>query len=238
LHRSKLSQRQPQPAPVHSSELRMTKIKAETNARRSANFAFAAFLFALFGWINLEILMLGLYLSITAYRRHQTWWVTLAPSASESAPQSLLGGRRSIGPRFRGEEPASSHPTSRFMDALDALRGPATFQIAVAKVRNCSFEPVASAGRVQGLRWWHGISAGRLCHDIALEPLCAHSSKLFSSRRLTATAAFCRARERTAASVSLACVDTAKTFCSTMPLFSRCCQHDKKKAPKIRGLGR
>jgi hypothetical protein len=81
----------------------MADIKAETTARRAANFGFAALFFALLGWINLELLMLmnsssirgqlltcslGLYLSVSAYRKYQTWWLPIARSAPETKLRS------------------------------------------------------------------------------------------------------------------------------------------------------
>lgn len=78
----------------------MTNAEAEKTSRTAANFGFAALLFALWGWVNLEILMLtnkagvrgqlltcalGLYLSVSAYRRSRIWWAPTARSAPPSA---------------------------------------------------------------------------------------------------------------------------------------------------------
>jgi hypothetical protein len=80
----------------------MTGTRAETNARTAANFAFGALLFALFGWMNLEVLLLansrnagghvlacalGLCLTIAAYRRYRSCWVPLARSRRQFARQ-------------------------------------------------------------------------------------------------------------------------------------------------------
>lgn len=80
----------------------MTGTKAEAIARRAANAGFSALLFALFGWVNLEALLLtsggtvggqvvacglGLYLSFTAYRRYQLWWLPLARAARARPPE-------------------------------------------------------------------------------------------------------------------------------------------------------
>jgi len=84
----------------------MTGMKAEAIARRAANAGFGALLFALFGWVNLEVFLLtsdgtirgqavacglGLYLSLTAYRRYRLWWLPLARAAREASPE---GGSR------------------------------------------------------------------------------------------------------------------------------------------------
>jgi hypothetical protein len=78
----------------------MINSKVEKSARIGVNLGFSAFLLALFGWINLETLMamndggvhgqlfaggVALYLSITAYRRYQTWRVSMPPPTSEFA---------------------------------------------------------------------------------------------------------------------------------------------------------
>lgn len=66
-------------------------------------------LFALFGWVNLEVLLLtgngsvkgqlltcafGIFISGTAYRRYRIWWAPLARSAPKSAPRSAFGTSR------------------------------------------------------------------------------------------------------------------------------------------------
>ena len=72
----------------------------DKNSTRTANFSFSALLFVLFGWINLEILLVsrqagyearlstavvGISLSIIACRRYRTWWRPLADSMQASA---------------------------------------------------------------------------------------------------------------------------------------------------------
>ena len=81
----------------------------DKNPRRAANFSFSALLFVLFGWINLEILLLsrhagyggqlltsifGMSLSVIACRRYRTWWRPLAYSLPATAFQSSWGTRR------------------------------------------------------------------------------------------------------------------------------------------------
>lgn len=73
----------------------MTETKAEARTTRAANFGFAALLFVLFDWANLEVLLLttnagirsqlltnalGVYLSIFAYCRCRSWRGSLALS--------------------------------------------------------------------------------------------------------------------------------------------------------------
>lgn len=86
----------------------MTRSKAEKNALRAANFGFSALLLALFGWINLEVLVVsnsagirghlltlafGASLSTIAYRRYQTWWTPLAPSIHGNASRASSRSR-------------------------------------------------------------------------------------------------------------------------------------------------
>ncbi len=86
----------------------MTNIKAEAAVRRAANFGFVALTFALYGWINLEVLMLrnnpgipaqlftcllGGYLSISAYRRYHISWGRMTGSASAMAFRRYPGAR-------------------------------------------------------------------------------------------------------------------------------------------------
>lgn len=83
----------------------MTKSHAGKSAMGAANFGFSALLFALFGWLNLEVLLLsasagirghlltfafGASLSTIAYRRYRTWWVPLARSAQLATPRMPL----------------------------------------------------------------------------------------------------------------------------------------------------
>jgi hypothetical protein len=86
----------------------MTTNKADKNASRASNFGFGALLFTLFGWINLEVLLvakggglgghllnsaLGLYLSAVAYRRYRTWWAPLSSHAKfivNSVPKPFI----------------------------------------------------------------------------------------------------------------------------------------------------
>lgn len=81
----------------------MADKKLETTARTAAHFGFAALLFALLGWMDLEIVMLnshfsvraqlltcalGLCLTLSACRRYQAWWLPIA----RSTPQTTLQG--------------------------------------------------------------------------------------------------------------------------------------------------
>lgn len=83
----------------------MTNVQAEATARRVANFGFAAMLFALVGWINLEVLMfvnnpsmktqlltcgVGLCLVVLAYRRCPTWWVPNGAIDLRTCVETLL----------------------------------------------------------------------------------------------------------------------------------------------------
>lgn len=78
----------------------MTKTATGTVATQPANFGFSAFVFALFGWINLEAFLLetragisahlltavfGTSLSLLAYRRCRAWRTPPAPSWQDSA---------------------------------------------------------------------------------------------------------------------------------------------------------
>ena len=84
----------------------MTRIAIWPMATREPNFAFGALLFALFGWMNLEVLLLkvhapigghaltctfGLLLSAIACRRYRIWWGPLARSEQACATRRRSG---------------------------------------------------------------------------------------------------------------------------------------------------
>ena len=84
----------------------MTRIAIGSMATREPNFAFGALLFALFGWMNLEVLLLkvhaaigahalacafGLCLSAIACRRYRIWWGPLARSEQAYAARRRFG---------------------------------------------------------------------------------------------------------------------------------------------------
>jgi hypothetical protein len=85
----------------------------DMNPRRAANFSFSALLLVLFGWINIEILLLsrhagyggqlltsvfGMSLSVIACRRYRTCWRPLAYSLPASAlPPSWRARRMASG---------------------------------------------------------------------------------------------------------------------------------------------
>jgi hypothetical protein len=89
----------------------MNEIKTRPGSKNAANFGFSAFVFVVFGWINLEVLLFmhdahmgsqvsscafGLYLCMVAYRRCRLSWSALTRSSRAPVHDRAFGTRNMV----------------------------------------------------------------------------------------------------------------------------------------------